>query len=123
MHCMCVILRASVVCTPLPEGKHSAADYLHWLSVEVSGLPDMFVGVNKNFVSTAVKGTLMMAEDYVDFDGLQTATADSGTDILPTDCDVRRATWAVSKKWWRSFGYKYVLVAIPTKPNKVLVCV
>jgi hypothetical protein len=48
----------------------------------------MFAGVNKNFISAAVEGTLMMARDYVDFDGLQTAAVDNRADILPTDHDV-----------------------------------
>jgi hypothetical protein len=48
------------MCSLLPEGKLSAMDYLRWLSVEMSGLPNMFVGVNENFISAMVEGTLMM---------------------------------------------------------------
>jgi hypothetical protein len=33
--------------------------------------------------------------------------------ILPTDQDVWRAVRVVLKKWWCSFGYDYVLGAIP----------
>jgi hypothetical protein len=38
---------------------------------------------------------------------------------LPTVRDVRRVVHAVSKKWWRSFGYNYVLGAIRTKLHEV----
>jgi hypothetical protein len=111
------------LCSLLPEGKISAAVYLCWLSVEMSGLPDMFAGVNENFVSTAIEGTLVMAGDSVDFDGLQTTAAESEADILPANRDVRGAARVVSKKWWRSFGYNYVLAAIRAKHDKILVCV
>jgi hypothetical protein len=86
------------LCSLLPEGKISAAVYLCWLSVEMSGLPDMFAGVNENFVSTAIEGTLVMAGDSVDFDGLQTTAAESEADILPANRDVRGAARVVSKK-------------------------
>jgi hypothetical protein len=100
------------MCSSTPKGEPSAMDYLHWLSAEVSCLPDMFAGVNENFVSIAVEGALLMAGDSVDLDALQTVTADSGAYILPTEQDVRRAVRVVSKKWWRSFIYNYVLAAI-----------
>jgi hypothetical protein len=47
---------------------------------------------------------------------------ESGADILPAERDVRRAVWAVSKKWWHSFNYIYVMVAIHATHKKVLVC-
>jgi hypothetical protein len=50
----------------------------------VFGLP----GVNENFISAVVEVTLVMAGDSIDFDGLQTAAADSGADILPAKRDV-----------------------------------
>jgi hypothetical protein len=67
----------------MPESKPSAEDYLHWLSAEVSGLPEMFASVNENFASAAIEGALAMARDFVDLGALQTAAADSGVDILP----------------------------------------
>jgi hypothetical protein len=109
------------LCSLMPEGKPSATDYLCWLSIEISGLPDMFGGVNENFVTAAVKGAPVMTGDSVDLDALQSAAAESGADVLPTECDVWRVMWAVSKKWWHSFGYNYVLVAIRAKHEKMLV--
>jgi hypothetical protein len=80
--------------------------------MKVTGLPEMFAGVNKNFISAVVKGTLIMAGDSINLGSLQTMVADSGSYILPTERDVRRATREVSKKWWRSFSYDYVLAVI-----------
>jgi hypothetical protein len=45
----------------MPEGEPSAMDYLRWLSTEISGLPDMFGGVNENFITAVVEGALVMA--------------------------------------------------------------
>jgi hypothetical protein len=110
------------LCSSMPEGEPSAVDYLHWLSTKISSLPDMFGGVNENFITTVVVGALIMARDFVNIDALQSASAESGADILPTECGVLRAARAVSKKWWRSFGYDYVLAAIRATHEKVLVC-
>jgi hypothetical protein len=38
------------------------------LSEEISGLPDMFSGVNENFTTAAIEGALAMAGDLVDLD-------------------------------------------------------
>jgi hypothetical protein len=111
------------LCSLLPEGKLSAVDYLRWLSTEVFGLPDMFAGMNENFIFVVVEGTLVMARDSIDFDDIQTMAAESGADILPIDRDVQSVVRAVSKKWWCSFGCNYVLAAIHAKHNKVHVCV
>jgi hypothetical protein len=46
----------------------SVEDYLHWLSDEISSLPNMFSGVNENFVTAAVEGALAMASDSIDPD-------------------------------------------------------
>jgi hypothetical protein len=46
------------LCSPMPEGEPSSADYLRWLSTEISSLLDMFGGVNENFATTAIKGAL-----------------------------------------------------------------
>jgi hypothetical protein len=70
----------------------------------------MFAGVNENFISVTVEGALIMASEYADLNALQDAAAVSEADIMPTD--VRRAVNMVSKKWWCSFGYNYVMGAI-----------
>jgi hypothetical protein len=44
----------------------------------------VFAGVNENFVSTTIEGTLVMAGNSVDLPALQTEAANSGTDILLT---------------------------------------
>jgi hypothetical protein len=70
-----------------------------------------------NFFSTAaIEGALAMAGDLIDLD----AAAESRADILPAGHDVRRAALAVSKKWWRLFGYNYVLSVIRAKQEEVL---
>jgi hypothetical protein len=46
---------------------------------------------------------------------------ESGVDVLPGGHNVQRAVRAVSKKWWRSFGYDYVLAAIQANHEKVFV--
>jgi hypothetical protein len=50
----------------MPKSEPSVMDYIRWLSLEVTGLPEVFAGVNKNFISAMVEGTLVMAEDSVD---------------------------------------------------------
>jgi hypothetical protein len=110
------------LCSLMPKGEPSAIDYLHWLSIEISSLLDMFGGVNENYVTAAVEGALIMARDYVDLDALQSTAAESGVDILPDERGVRRVVQAVSKKWWRSFGYDYVLATIRATHKKVLIC-
>jgi ATP:corrinoid adenosyltransferase len=79
------------------EREPSAMDYIFCLSVEVTGLLEVFVGVNKNFASAAVEGTLIMAGNSIDLAALQTMATDSGSNILPVERDVRKATHAVSK--------------------------
>jgi hypothetical protein len=106
----------------MPEVELSVVDYLRWLSTEISGLPDMFGDVNENFVTVAVEGALVMVGDSVDLDALQSAPVESGADVLLVECDVRRAMRAVSKKWWCSFGYDYVLAVIRATHEKVLIC-
>jgi hypothetical protein len=100
------------LCSPVPKSELPAVYYIHQFSAEVIGLPEVFAGMNKNSISAAVKGTLSMAGDSVDLSTLQSVAADSGADILPAERDVRRATRVVSRKWWCSFGYNYMLVAI-----------
>jgi hypothetical protein len=61
----------------------------------------------------------MMASQSVDLGALQDAAAVSKADILPMEWDVQRATHTVSKKWWHSFGYDYMLGAIRVKLREV----
>jgi hypothetical protein len=65
----------------MPKSEPSAVDYLHWFSAELTGLPKMFAGVNENFISGVVEGTLVMAGGYVDLGALQIVATDSGADI------------------------------------------
>jgi hypothetical protein len=51
----------------------------------VTGLLEVIVDVNKNFVSTAVKRTLMLVAGSVNLVVLQASTADSGANILPVE--------------------------------------
>jgi hypothetical protein len=92
---------------------------LHWFSMEVGGLPEVFTGINENVISAAVEGTLVMAGPFVNLGALQAATAVSEAGILPMDWDVRRAAHTVSRKWWRSFGYGHILSAIRAKLREV----
>jgi hypothetical protein len=92
------------LCSLVPEDEPSVTDYICWLSTEVTGLLEMFAGMNEIFVSATVEGTLVMAGCSVDLAALQASAADSGADILPMERDVQSATHAVSKKWWCSFG-------------------
>jgi hypothetical protein len=80
----------------------------------------MFGGVNENFITAAIEGALIMAGSSVDLDALQDAAAASGVDILPVERDVCRAARMVSKKWWHSFGYNYVLDAIHARLREVV---
>jgi hypothetical protein len=41
----------------MPKSDPSAAYYIRWLSAEVTRLPEVFAGVNENFVSAVVEGT------------------------------------------------------------------
>jgi hypothetical protein len=95
-------------------------DYLCWLSEEISGLPNMFGCVNKIFATAAIEGALTMVRDSIDLNDVRDVTIESGADILPTGPNVRRAAWAVSKKWWHSFRYDYVLSIICAKQEEVL---
>jgi hypothetical protein len=104
----------------MPESDHLAMDYICWLSAEVTSLSEVFAGVNENFVSATVEGTLVMVGDSIDFATMQTMAADSRACIVQVERDMRRATCAVSKKWWRSFNYEYVLGAIRAKLREVI---
>jgi hypothetical protein len=88
--------------------------------VEVGDLLKVFVGVNENFIFTAVKGPLAMAGDSVDLDGIQDVDAARGANILPAERHVWKAAHVVAKNWWRPFGCDYVLDAIRTRLRKVI---
>jgi hypothetical protein len=85
----------------MPSEEPSVEDYLHWLSDEISGLPNMFSGVNENFATAAIKGALTMAGDSIDLDVVLWAAAEGDEDDLPAGSDVRRVTHAISMIWWR----------------------
>jgi hypothetical protein len=117
---VCNIQNIGDLCSPMPESEPSAMDYIRWLSTEVTALPEVFVGVNDNFISATVKGTLLMGRDSIDLATLQTVATDSGADILPTGRDVQKAARAVLKKWWCSFGYDSVLADIQAMFREVI---
>jgi hypothetical protein len=71
------------LCSPMPEGEPSAADYLRWVSTDISDLLDMFGSVNENLSTTAVKGALTMAANSVDLEAVQDVVVSSGADVLP----------------------------------------
>jgi hypothetical protein len=108
------------LCLQLSTEEPSVEDCLRRLSEEITGLPDMFSGVNENFATTAIEEALAMAGDSVDLDIVRGTTVKSGADVLPIGHNEQRAARAVSKKWWHSFGYDYVLVAIRANHEKVL---
>jgi hypothetical protein len=87
------------LCSQMPIEEPSIEDCLCWLSKEISGLPDMFSGVNENFATTAIERALAMARDLIDLDVVRGVTTKSGVDVLPAGHNVRRAARAVSKKW------------------------
>jgi hypothetical protein len=107
------------LCTLISVPNHLPVEYIWWLSMAVAGLPEMFAGVNENFVSATVEGALVVIGESIDLDAFQDVVAESRAYILPADRDVRRAARALSKKWWRSFGYNYVMAAIRTKIHEV----
>jgi hypothetical protein len=57
--------------------------YVCWLAAEVSCLPEVFAGVNKNFVFATIEGMFVIAGDSVDLATLQAFIDDSGAYILP----------------------------------------
>jgi hypothetical protein len=90
----------------------SVKDYLNWFSEQVTGLRDMFCGMNEKFATAAIEGALALGSDLVDFDVVRVAASEGGTNVLPAGSSVRKAARAVSKKWWCSFSYDYVLSVI-----------
>jgi hypothetical protein len=72
----------------MPKSEPSIMDYIHWLSVEVIGLQEVFASVNEKFFSATVKGTFVLVGDSIDLAAMQTVLADSGADILPIKREV-----------------------------------
>jgi hypothetical protein len=93
---------------------------LRGISGLVAGLPDMFCGVNENFATAAIEGALVLAGDSVDLEAVRVGASEGGTVVLPAGSSVQKAVRAVSKKWWRSFGYDYILSVIRAQQVKVL---
>jgi hypothetical protein len=51
----------SGICSSVPDIDPSVEDYICWLTSEVDYLPEVFMSVNENFISVAIKGMLPMA--------------------------------------------------------------
>jgi hypothetical protein len=67
------------LCLTMLAGEPSIEDYLNWLFEDVSGLPNMFSGVNENFATAAIEGALSLAGDSVDLEVVQTGASKAGT--------------------------------------------
>jgi hypothetical protein len=76
------------LCSLMPKGEPSTADYLRWLSTDISSLPDMFGGVNENFATAAVEGA-------VDLEAMQDAAVSSSDKSCPLGemCGGLHAQW------------------------------
>jgi hypothetical protein len=70
-----------------------------WFAAEVASLPEVFLGINDNFILAAVDGALMMAGDYVDLSALQASTAASGVDILLGAREIRKTARTIICSW------------------------
>jgi hypothetical protein len=107
------------LCLPILDDEPSIGDYVCWLFVEVAFLPEVFVGVNENFISVVIEGVLMMVGDSVDLAMLQASTTDSGVDIVFGGRDVWKTTHNITRGWWHSFGYKSTLATVQAKLREV----
>jgi hypothetical protein len=110
------------LCSPMSMMEPSVEDYLNWLSEQVVGLPDMFCDVNENFATAAIEGALALVSDSVDLDVMRVAASEGDTDVLPTVSSMQKAARAISKKWWHSYSYDYVLSVIRAQQAQVLSC-
>jgi hypothetical protein len=81
--------RIGSLCLMMPAEEPSVEDYLNWLSKEVSGLPDVFSGLNENIATSAIEGALTLAGDSIDLEAMQTAASEAGAGILPTASGVQ----------------------------------
>jgi hypothetical protein len=59
------------------ESEPSVADYIRWLSAKVTDIPEVFAGVNENFIFVAVGGAPMIVGGSIDLAALQASAADS----------------------------------------------
>jgi hypothetical protein len=112
------------LCSPVSEGDPSVGDYLRWFAMEDASLPEVFSGVIDNLIIAVIEGVLVMAGDSsVDLTVLQVSTAASGADILPGGREIQKIARAITRSWWRSFGYGATLAAIQAKLRDVDCCV
>jgi hypothetical protein len=83
------------------------------LKSEVDFLPQVFVGMNENFVSVAIEGVVAMADrgDSIDLEALRRVTTSCGADVLTGALDVKKTT----RDWWHPFGYKAALSTTEVK--------
>jgi hypothetical protein len=90
--CECSITSLGGICSPVPGTVPSAEDYIHWLKLEVDFLPQVFAGVNENFVSVAVEGVLEMVRggSSIDLEALWRVTTRCGMAILPGTRDTKK---------------------------------
>jgi hypothetical protein len=84
----CNVQSIGGLCSLMPESEPLATNYICWLSAEVTDLLKVFAGVNENFVSATIEGTIIMAGDSVDLATLQAVANNSRADILPMKRDV-----------------------------------
>jgi hypothetical protein len=61
----------------LPESEPSVVDYICWLSTKVTGLPEVFAGVNENFIFVTIEGAPVIAGGSIALAALQASAADS----------------------------------------------
>jgi hypothetical protein len=47
-------------CLPIDDASSSSDDFFQWFESEVASLPDVFAGINENFVAIALEGVLNM---------------------------------------------------------------
>jgi hypothetical protein len=109
------------ICSPIPGAAPSTQDYIRWLTSEMACLPEVFMSINKNFISMAIEGMLAMAggADSVDLESLHRVAASCGMDILLGAWDARKSARAV---WWRPSRYKSALDAIEARLHWVRCC-
>jgi hypothetical protein len=71
------------LCSAMSAEEPSFDDYLNWLSEEVTGLPDVFGGVNENFAIAAIEGPLALADDSVNLEAVRSAASEASVELLP----------------------------------------